>query len=91
MTEKKRTIILMGLVIVLLLALFRIGNYYETHYNREVVVVDVNGVEITVEDTYNHQWVFLGEGYEEGQEIEVKMFTNNTYNVNDDEILNVIE
>ena len=39
--------------------------FVEQHYTRTVEVVKVEGQEITVEDNYNHQWKFFGEGFEE--------------------------
>lgn len=66
--------------------------FIEQHYTRTVEVVKVEGQEITVEDDYNHQWKFFGEGFEEEQEIKVLMNTNTTdSNILDDEIVRVIE
>ena len=66
--------------------------FIEQHYTRTVEVVRVEGQEITVEDDYNHQWKFFGEGFEEGQEIKVLMNTNTTdSSILDDEIIRVIE
>jgi hypothetical protein len=80
------------LVVVTLGLLLWVGCLVEQHYTRKVEVVKVEGQEITVEDDYNHQWKFFGEGFEEGQEIRVLMNTNTTdRNILDDEIVRVIE
>jgi hypothetical protein len=80
------------LVVVMLGLLLLVGCFVEQHYTRKVEVVRVEGQEITVEDDYNHQWKFSGEGFEEGQEIRVLMNTNTTdRNILDDEIVRVID
>lgn len=79
-------------VVVVLGLLLWVACFVEQHYTRAVEVVKVEGQEITVEDDYNHQWIFLGEGFVEGQEIRVLMNTNTTdNNILDDEIVRVIE
>lgn len=82
-----------GVLVVVMLGLFLlVGCFVEQHYTRKVEVVKVKGQEITVEDNYNHQWKFFGEGFEEGQEIRVLMNTNTTdRNILDDEIVRVID
>ena len=82
-----------GLLVGIVLWVVLMGcMFVEQHYTRTVEVVKVEGQEITVEDDYNHQWIFLGEGFVEGQEIRVLMNTNTTdNNILDDEIVRVIE
>ena len=80
------------LVVVVLGLLLWVCCFVEQHYTRTVEVVKIESQEITVEDDYNHQWKFFGEGFEEGQEIKVLMNTNTTdSNILDDEIIRVIE
>ena len=81
-----------GLLVGVVLCVVLMGcMFVEQHYTRTVEVVKVEGQEITVEDDYNHQWKFFGEGFEEGQEIKVLMNTNTTdNNILDDEIVRVI-
>ena len=82
-----------GLLVGVVLCVVLMGcMFVEQHYTRTVEVVKVEGQEITVEDDYNHQWIFLGEGFVEGQEIRVLMNTNTTdSNILDDEIVRVID
>lgn len=82
-----------GLLVGVVLCVVLMGcMFVEQHYTRTVEVVKVEGQEITVEDDYNHQWIFLGEGFVEGQEIRVLMNTNTTdNNILDDEIIRVID
>ena len=79
-------------VVLVLVGLLWVCSLVEQHYTRTVEVVRVEGQEITVEDNYNHQWKFFGEGFEEGQRIKVLMNTNTTdRNILDDEIVRVID
>lgn len=82
-----------GLLVGIILWVALMGcMFVEQHYTRTVEVVNIEGQEIIVEDDYNHQWKFFGEGFEEGQEIKVLMNTNTTdSNILDDEIVRVID
>lgn len=76
------------LAIVLTIAV--LINYTEHHYTREVTVVDVDCIEVTVEDRQGHRWSFFGDGYTQGQEITVVMYDNTTDSrIVDDEIIRV--
>ena len=64
-----------------------IAGYFEHHYTREAEVVEVRGDVILVEDTCGFEWEFYGEGFEVGQQVKMKMFTNYTHDtIFDDEI-----
>lgn len=85
----KRVLGLIGVVVMLLLVL-SVGNHYENYYTKEVEVVEVDCLEITVRDNNDNEWVYIGDGVAEGQRIKVKMFTNYTLDtVDDDEIVRV--
>lgn len=61
-----------------------------TKYNREGVVVEVNNNEIVVVDNQDNVWCFYGEGYTVGDNVTMKMFTNNTDgNIYDDVIVKI--
>lgn len=67
-----------------------IAGYYEHHYTREAEVIGVCGDLVRVEDNCGFEWEFYGEGYEVGQKVEMKMFTNFTHEkISDDEIKEV--
>ena len=77
------------MALVVLVMVLAIGNYYENHYTREVRVVEIDCLEITVADNYGHEWVYLGDDVEVGDSVELKMFSNNTVDdVEDDVVLN---
>ena len=64
-----------------------IAGYFEHHYTREAEVVEVCGDAVLVEDTCGFKWEFYGDGFEVGQQVKMKMFTNYTHNtIFDDEI-----
>ena len=63
-----------------------VGNY-EHHYTREAEVIEVSDDLIVVEDNCGYLWGFYGNGYEVGQQVKMKMFTNYTHDtIFDDEI-----
>ena len=63
-----------------------VGNY-EHHYTRNAEVVEVSDDLIVVEDTCGFEWELYGDGYEVGQQVKMKMFTNYTHDtIFDDEI-----
>ena len=67
-----------------------IAGYFEHHYTRQAEVVEISGDVVTVEDTCGFEWEFYGDGYEVGQKVEMKMFTNYTHGeIFDDEIIKV--
>jgi hypothetical protein len=77
------------LIIIILLTMLGISNTVEAHYNREVVVTDVDCIEVTVEDEQGHLWSFFGSDYRVGQQLTVVMYDNHTDSITDDEIVRV--
>lgn len=79
------------LMLVVFIIMFVFASWVDTHYTRhdcEVVgyVEDV----VTVEDSCGYQWKFIGEGYEVGDTVDLKMYTNHTDGyIYDDEIIEV--
>lgn len=73
-------------LLVLTIILLGIGfiGYIETHYTRDVVVVEVQGQEVTVEDKQGNFWSFKGTDYKVDQEITVVMYDNHTGTMYDD-------
>ena len=67
-----------------------IAGYFEHHYTREAEVVEISGDVIIVEDACGFEWEFFGDGFEVGQKVKMRMFTNYTHeNIFDDEIKKV--
>lgn len=72
------------------IALPGIAGHFEHHYNREAEVVEISGDVIIVEDACGFEWEFFGNGFEVGQKVKMRMFTNYTHeNIFDDEIKKV--
>lgn len=86
---RKYNEIIVGTVMLLLVFVVLpglVGNY-EHHYTRNAEVVEVSDDLIVVEDNCGYLWEFYGDGFEVGQKVEMKMFTNYTHNtIFDDEI-----
>ena len=78
-------------LIILTVILLFIGfiGHIETHYTREVVVVDIQGQEVTVEDKQGNLWSFKGTDYKIDQELVIVMYDNHTGTKYDDEIVKV--
>lgn len=73
-----------------IIAMAGVCGYIETHYDKEATVVEINGDEITAVDKFDHEWVFVGDGFEEGDNITLKMYNGHTDNImSDDEIVGV--
>ena len=86
---KKHNEIIVGFVMFLLgfIVLLGLAGNYEHHYTREAKVVEVSDDLVVVEDACGYEWEFYGDGYEVGQQVKMKMFTNYTHDtIFDDEI-----
>lgn len=69
-----------------------IARLINNNYIREGVVVATyaSNEEVIIVDTTGNEWCFYGVGYEEGDTVTMTMDNNNTDNINDDIIKNVI-
>ena len=79
------------LMLVVFIIMFVFASWIDTHYTRQdcEVVGYVEDV-VTVEDSCGYQWKFIGEGYEVGDTVDLKMYTNHTDGyIYDDEIIEV--
>lgn len=78
-------------MLVVFIIMFVFASWIDTHYTRhdcEVIgyVEDV----VTVEDSCGYQWQFIGEDYEVGDTVDLKMHTSHTDNyIYDDEVIEV--
>lgn len=87
--QKIKEFIIGLLVVVILVGGLGVVGGIETHYTRDVTVISIEDTKVVTEDKSNNVWVFEGTGYKEGQQLKLKMFTNGTDNVFDDEIQDV--
>lgn len=94
MTKRKarqvRKIIRNTTLSVITVGMFCVCSWYEAHYTREAIVIDVTDNTITAIDKCNYVWKFCGDGFKVDDEIKITMDTMNTDNyVFDDEVKNV--
>jgi len=68
-----------------------IAGTFETHYNKEGVVIAVQDNEILVEDTSKNVWTFEGTGFDEGDRVKMRMFTNCTDSTFEDDEIEKVE
>lgn len=80
---------LMGFM--LLVGVGAIGDFIDTHYTREAIVIEVQDDDVVILlDSTGNEWEFLGDNFEIDDKVRMYMFngcTNNT--LKDDEVLNV--
>lgn len=85
-----RTIITV-LTIIILLTLTAKACYLQNHYTKEGVVVAIENEIVVVEDKIGYEWAFEGEGYKKGDKVRLLMFTNNTDNTIEDDIIEEVK
>lgn len=87
MREKVKLVVMLVVFIVM----FVFASWIDTHYTRhDCEVIGYTEDVVTVEDSCGYQWQFIGEGYEVGDTVDLKMYTNHTDNyIYDDEIIEV--
>ena len=84
-----KQIIICLLITILIFVGIAIGQTLEVHYNRDVVVTNIQDQEVTIVDIQGHRWIFYGEDYTVGQRLTVTMYTNHTEVIDDDMIVEV--
>ena len=89
-TRRVREIVKNITLIMIVIVMFCWCSWYETHYTREAIVIDVTDNIITVIDTCNYTWSFYGDGFNVNDEVKLTMDTMNTnFNVFDDVVKDV--
>ena len=77
-------------LIIIVVVMFCWCSWYETHYTREAIVIDVTDNIITVVDRCDYTWSFEGDGFKVDDEVKLMMNTMHTdSNIFDDEIEDV--
>ena len=77
------------MIVLVVIMMLGVLGHYEHQYTRDVVVVDIQGQEVTVEDKQGNLWCFNGTDYTVDQKITVVMCDNYTSTIYDDEIVKV--
>lgn len=88
---KKRDTVIAVLALVLFFVLLGRVGYWESHYNRDGKVVEVNGEVITVEDNCGNLWDFYGDGYKVNDEVRMLMDSHHTDNIITDDTIERVE
>lgn len=78
------------IITIIMLTLFYVSAWIETHYTREATVIEVNDNIVTVVDNTNNFWSFEGTEFNVNDKVTMTMDSMNTdLNIYDDEIINV--
>ena len=77
------------MIVLTVIMMLGVLGHYEHQYTRDVVVVDIQGQEVTVEDKQGNLWCFNGTDYTVDQKITVVMCDNYTSTIYDDIIKGV--
>ena len=86
----RRTVVRTIIIIVVMLAMYVLASYVDTHYTREATILHtVNDYYAVAVDEQGNEWEFCADNVFVGQKIEMKMFTNNTTTIYDDEVVGV--
>lgn len=91
MKKSTRRKIRTTIYIIILLLLFALSSYIDTHYNREATVTTIEDNVVVFTDTVGYTWEATDvENIVEGQTVVLKMHTNHTTNnISDDIILKI--
>lgn len=88
--SKVREYVVFAVVAVLFVVFAGRVGYWETHYNRDAIVVSFHDDVVTFEDLSGYTWTADNEGYKEGQKVRLLMSTNGTDSyIYDDEIVSI--
>jgi len=83
--KKGKYILAILAMIVLFLIVGRLG-WHETHTIRIGSIKEVTEDNILFEDSEGYDWIFIGEGYEVNDIVEVTFWNSTTKAIEDDEI-----
>lgn len=82
-----RTII----IIVVMIAMYVLASYVDTHYTTTATIsyADNTGRVVAVDEHNGNMWEFKADNVYAGQTIKMRMFTNHTTTIYDDEVVGV--
>jgi hypothetical protein len=77
-------------IVVVIVVMYALASYIDTHYTREAVVVHTanNYYAVAVDETGN-EWEFCADNVFVNQKVKLKMHTNNTNSIYDDKVIGV--
>lgn len=91
-SRNNRTNVKAIIVIALVIAVFLIVGHIESHYNMTAIVTYINSNDyVTVVDAEGDVWAFYGTNFSVGDEVKLKMFTNCTDSIYDDEVVKAVK
>ena len=77
-------------IVILMLGIYIFASYIDTHYTREAVTTYTDNTgRVVAMDNSGNIWEFKADNLDAGQTIKMKMYTNNTNTIYDDEVVGV--
>ena len=73
--------------LLVMVACLAVAGRVESHDKRDAIIVSCETETIIAKDTTGNVWAFEGEGYEEGDEVTLIIFNNNTDSIIEDDIV----
>lgn len=90
-TTTIRTIIKRIMMLITIILLLVLSSYIDTHYTRDARVDKTEGLSVHFIDTTGRGWWYDGCYAEVGEEVKLIMYTNNTDNYVEDDIIKDIK
>lgn len=79
-------------IMLLVITAFLIVGHIETHYSMIATVTYINNNDyVTVVDSKGDTWAFYGTDFSIGDKVKLKMFTNCTDSIYDDEVVGAVK
>ena len=87
----RRTTVRTIIIIIVMTTMCALASYIDTHYTREAVVTyqDNTGRVVAIDEHNGNVWEFKADNVYAGQTIKMRMFTNHTTTIYDDEVVGV--
>ena len=76
-------------IVVVMIVMYAIASYIDTHYTRQAIVTNVEQSLVTATDDDGNVWQFKATDMYEGEHIKMIMDNNHTIMNYDDEVVNV--
>lgn len=76
-------------IVVMMIVMYAIASYIDTHYTREAIVTNVEQSLVTAIDDDDNVWQFKATDIHKGQHIKMIMDNNHTIMNDDDKVVNV--